>query len=250
MKADPDLLRGVHRQVGDRLHREQQRRRSTGLGELVGLGEEQYARKLIADTIREHAESLMAQGLLPLDSEVELEIAEGVHARMYGAGRLQGLLNDVDVENIDINGCDEVWVTRAGRPDHERGDAVATNDEELIELVQSLAAYAGLNSRPWDAANPELDLQLPDGSRLSAVMGVTRRPSVSIRRHRFAQVELADLVENDTLTDQAAHFLRVLVRARMNVMIAGATCVWMFGSPDRASRWVNRAAIRPRVLTC
>jgi Flp pilus assembly CpaF family ATPase len=66
-------------------------------------------------------------------------------------------------------------------------------------------------------------------------MGVTRRPSVSIRRHRFAQVELADLVDNDTLTDQAAHFLRVLVRARMNVMIAGATCVWMFGSPDRVS---------------
>ena len=32
---------------------------------------------------------------------------------MYGAGALQELLDDPDIENIDINGCDEVWVTYA-----------------------------------------------------------------------------------------------------------------------------------------
>ena len=46
---------------------------------------------------------------------------------------------------------------------------------------------------------------------------------MSIRRHRFAKVELADLVGNDTLTEEAADFLRALVHARINVMIAGAT---------------------------
>ena len=56
-----------------------------------------------------------------MDPEIEQELAEGVFARMFGAGRLQGLLNDDDMENIDINGCDGVWVTSAGRPDHEPG---------------------------------------------------------------------------------------------------------------------------------
>ncbi|UUZ59583.1 ATPase, T2SS/T4P/T4SS family [Nocardioides sp. B-3] len=90
-------------------------------------------------------------------------------------------------------------------------------------MVQGLAAYAGLNSRPWDAANPEVDLTLPDGSRLSGVMGVTPRPSVSIRRHRWEKAELTDTVGNNTITDEAADFLRAIVRARFNVMIAGGT---------------------------
>ena len=223
MRVDPDLLRSVHREVGDRLQREQLARRAEGRSPLVGLGEQQFARKLIGDVIREHAERLLGAGEPPLDPETEQELAEGVHARMFGAGRLQGLLNDEQIENIDINGCDDVWITRAGSATHEQAEPVATTDEELIELIQSLAAYAGLNSRPWDSANPELDLQLPDGSRLSAVMGVTSRPSISIRRHRFEKVELADLVGNDTLTEDAADFLRAIVRARLNVMIAGAT---------------------------
>ena len=55
-------------------------------------------------------------------------------------------------------------------------DPVADSDEELVELIQALAAYSGLSSRPFDTANPQLDLRLPDGSRLSAVMDVTLGP--------------------------------------------------------------------------
>ncbi len=78
---------------------------------------------------------------------------------------------------------------------------VAESDEELVELIQVLAAHAGLTSRPFDSANPQLDLRLPDGSRLSAVMGVTARPAVSIRRARLGRVFLDDLVANGTMSD-------------------------------------------------
>ena len=224
MTADPELLRTVHREVGDRLHREQQRRLHSGQGELAGAHAQQFTRSLTADVIREHAENLLAVGQAPLDPDVEQELAEAVHARMFGAGRLESLLNDESVEEIAINGYDDVWVSRAeSDAPWEPVEAVATSDAELVDVIQGLAAYAGLNSRPWDAANPELDLTLPDGSRLSAVMGVTPRPSVSIRRHRWEKATLADLVGNDTMTDEAADFLRAIVRARFNVMIAGGT---------------------------
>jgi Flp pilus assembly CpaF family ATPase len=225
MQVDSTLVHRVHREVGDRLQAEQLSRRTDSASgvPLTGVAEQQFARKLIADVIREHTARLLSQGRSPLAPDDEHELAEGVFARMFGAGRLQRLLNDDEIENIDINGCDQVWITKAGSPSHEQVDSVATTDEELIELIQSLAAYAGLNSRPWDSANPELDLQLPDGSRLSAVMGVTARPSVSIRRHRFEKVDLSDLIGNGTLTSEAANFLRAVVHARLNVMIAGAT---------------------------
>lgn len=226
MRVDPDLLRSVHREVGDRLHKEQQRRLASGQAELAGAGEQQFARKLISDVIREHAERVLALGQSPLDPEVEQELADGVHARMFGAGRLQSLLNDDSIEEISINGFDSVWVSRADAPPdrpHERVDPVASSNEELIELVQGLAAYAGLNSRPWDEANAELDLTLPDGSRLSALMSVSTVPAVSIRRHRWDKAVLADLVGNNTMTDEAADFLRAIINARCNVIIAGGT---------------------------
>ncbi len=67
-------------------------------------------------------------------------------------------------------------------------------DAELIELIRTLAARVGLGERRFDLASPRLSLQLPDGSRLFAVMAVTGRPCVSIRRHRFMKVTLDDLV--------------------------------------------------------
>src|SRR6478735_1817112 len=90
-------------------------------------------------------------------------------------------------------------------------------------IVQVLAAHAGLTSRPFDSANPQLDLRLPDGSRLSAVMGVTSRPAVSIRRARLGKVFLRDLVVNGTMSDDVGSFLRAAIAARKNIMIAGAT---------------------------
>src|SRR5680860_1230834 len=41
MRVDPDLLRTVHREVGDRLQREQVARRGQGRAPLTGLGEQQ-----------------------------------------------------------------------------------------------------------------------------------------------------------------------------------------------------------------
>ena len=159
---------------------------------------------------------------MPPTAEEEEDLAAAVHAALYGVGRLQPLLDDPMVENVDINGCDRVFVGYAdGR--ELMLDPVAETDEELVELVQTLAAYSGLSSRPFDTANPQLDLRLPDGSRLSAVMEVTKRPAVSIRRARLPKVFLSDLVGNGTIDQGLAAFLRAAVVARKNIMIAGST---------------------------
>jgi pilus assembly protein CpaF len=46
--------------------------------------------------------------------------------------------------------------------------------------------------------------------------------SISIRKHRFTKVTLKDLIAQGTLDEELAAFLSALVRARKNVMIAGA----------------------------
>lgn len=219
---DQLLLRRLREQTADVLARQRREDSAAGVPPMSGEDERQFARAVVGRVLEQHARTELAAGRAPLAAGEEEELANGVHAALYGVGRLQPLLDDPMVENIDINGCDRVFVGYAdGR--EEEAAPVADSDDELVELVQLLGAYSGLASRPFDSANPQLDLRLPDGSRLSAVMGVCARPSLSIRRARVTRVDLDLLVENGSMSTDLAAFCSAAVAARKNIMIAGAT---------------------------
>lgn len=219
---DHQLIKRFRQEAGDRIAEQRRLDQASGLAPMTGEDERQYARSVIAQILEDHARAEINLGRTPPDAETEEAYAAGVHAALFGVGRLQPLLDDPDVENVDINGYDRVFVGYAdGR--EVAAEPVAESDEELVELIQVLGAYSGLSSRPFDTANPQLDLRLPDGSRLSAVMDVTRRPALSIRRARMGKVFVSDMVGNGTLTPEIGSFLSAAVRARKNVMIAGAT---------------------------
>ncbi|MFI0895842.1 CpaF family protein [Streptomyces sp. NPDC020983] len=221
-EIDHLLVKRFREQAGDRIAEQRRLDQVSGAPAMTAEDERQFARAIIAQILEDYARREINAGRTPLDALAEEAYAAAVHAALFGVGRLQPLLDDPDVENIDINGCDQVFVGYSdGR--ELQGEPVAESDEELIELIQVLGAYSGLSSRPFDSANPQLDLRLPDGSRLSAVMDVTRRPALSIRRARLGKVFLADLVGNHTITPELASFLHAAVMARKNVMIAGAT---------------------------
>ncbi|WP_286929690.1 MULTISPECIES: CpaF family protein [Aeromicrobium] len=219
---DQQLLRTLREEVADALARQRREDAAAGLPQMSSEDERQFARAIIARVLESYARQEIAAGRAPLSGAEEAELADGIHAALYGVGRLQPLLDDPEVENIDINGYDNVFVGYANG-EERRMPPVAESDDELVELVQVLGAYSGLTSRPFDTANPQLDLRLPDGSRLSAVMGVTPRPSLSIRRARLARVSLDMLVESGTMTPELASFLSAAIAARKNIMIAGAT---------------------------
>jgi pilus assembly protein CpaF len=220
--VDHGVVKRLRSVVGDRLAEQRRLDAAAAVSPMSGEDERQFARALIAQALEEHARSEITAGRAPSNAQEEEELAAAIHAALFGVGRLQPLLEDQQIENIDINGCDRVFLGYAdGR--EVLGEPVAESDDELVDLIQALAAYSGLSSRPFDTGNPQLDLRLPDGSRLSAVMDVTLRPAVSIRRARMGKVFLADLVGNGTLLQEAAAFLAAATAARKNIMIAGAT---------------------------
>ncbi|MGJ9414319.1 CpaF family protein [Aeromicrobium sp. CF4.19] len=220
--TDHDLVRTLRVQVADRLNEQRRRDQMNGVTAMSVEDEREYARSLIIQVLEDHARYEVAEGRRPLSSEGEREVATAIHSALFGVGRLQPLLEDPEVENIDINGHDNVFV-QYGDGREERHPDVAESDEELVELIQVLAAHTGLSSRPFDSANPQLDLRLPDGSRLSAVMNVCARPSISVRKARLGRVFLDELIANGTVSRSVGSFLKAAVRARKNIMIAGAT---------------------------
>ena len=179
------------------------------------------ARDLVLDLLDREAVALMANGQDPLPSFDERALVELVLAMLFGLGLLQVFVDDEMVENIDVNGADTAFVTFANG-DKLRYGPIADNDDELVAMVRSAAARFGLSERRFDAAQPELDLRLPDGSRLSAVMAVTARPVIDIRRHRLSDHSLDDLVGLGTLDEDLAQMLAAAVRAKRNILISGA----------------------------
>ncbi|TDD67229.1 CpaF family protein [Actinomadura darangshiensis] len=181
-------------------------------------------RTLIAKVLDEYATHTLRQGRPPLDVAAEGRIAAAAFNNLFALGGFQPLLENPQIENINANGCDNVWVRLAdGR--RQPAPPVARSDDELIELIRTIAARAGVEERRFDRGAPRLSVQLPDGSRLFAVMAVTSRPSVAIRRHRYLTVTLDELVRAQTLDRELAQFLRAVVRARKNVLICGGTAI-------------------------
>ena len=168
---DQQLVRTLREQVADIVSRQRREDADNHLPAMTAEDERQFARAVISRVLDQYAREEVRAGRTPPAPTEEQSLADGIHAALFGVGRLQPLLDDPEVENIDINGFDQVFVGYSdGR--EERVEPVAESDDELIELVQTLGAYSGLTSRPFDTANPQLDIRLPDGSRLSAVMGV------------------------------------------------------------------------------
>ena len=139
------------------------------------------ARELLRAEISRIAAKRPTDAWPPLDEE---SLINEVVARVLGLGGLEALLADDEVSDIHIRGCDSVWVKlRDGR--RERRSSIANSDEELISLIRRAASRFSRTEKRFDAGTPELNMQLPDGSRLFAVMEVSTRPSLIVRRHRF-----------------------------------------------------------------
>ena len=176
---------------------------------------------LARDAMDQVAAQMIQQGLVTPSAEAEAQVLRHVVASQLGLGRLQLLLDDDSIENIDINGCDNVWVKRADGT-KEQVDAVTDSDAELVELVQRAArAHHTGGERRIDAAKPIVDLHLAGSHRLSAMIEVSHRPCVSIRRHRLVDPTLADLA--DSMSAEVWRFLSAAVRARLNIIVSGGT---------------------------
>lgn len=220
----------LRRQVRDYVARglAERTRLETG-SDLVALNQverRELAQQLATQAADAYAQSQLAEptdaGVVP--EAVEQQVIASVLDELFGLGRLQPLLADDEIENININGCDQVFVRYAdGR--REAIDPVADTDDELIALVRSLAARSGVHERRFDPGSPTVDVELPDGARLFAVMALSDRPSVAIRRHRWRRVTLADLRRLGTIDAGLEALLSALVRARFNLLIEGGPMV-------------------------
>lgn len=133
---------------------------------------------------------------------------------------LQPYIEDKSISEIMVNGKDHVFAERNGKL--ERLPVIFDSTEDLEELIRRIAARV---HREINELNPIVDARLSDGSRVNAVYKniALNGPILTIRKFPENIMSMEDLVEKETITEEAAEYLKVLVEAGYNCFICGGT---------------------------
>ena len=137
-----------------------------------------------------------------------------------GLGPLEELLSDPAVEDVMVNGPDEVYVERRGRI--ESTGVSFASEQALRDTIERILAPLG---RRVDELSPTVDARLADGSRVNVVIPplAIDGPALSIRRFTAARPDPDQLVATGTLTADLRELLAAAVRARRSVLVSGGT---------------------------
>lgn len=149
-----------------------------------------------------------------------LELVSRISAQLGGAGPLQSLLDEPETTDVFVNSPQDVWV--------DRGSGLVPvplslgTEDDVRALAVRLAALGG---RRLDDSQPLVDVRLPDGVRLNALIPplAGEHTVMSFRVPRSKGFRLSELIERSFLTAEIAEVLLALLEVRANILISGGT---------------------------
>jgi pilus assembly protein CpaF len=177
---------------------------------LLALYADPGRRSLLRERVRVAARANLG------DDELDAMCAE-----LFGFGPLQPFLDDPEVTDVLVNGAHDVFIERGGRL--ARTDVAFRGTEEIAELAHRIAASVG---RELTIERPFVDARMRDGSRANAIIAPIGGPSLCIRKFKRVSIPLRGVAPSWTasgLHHDAAALLEACVRARMTILVSGAT---------------------------
>ena len=155
---------------------------------------------------------------------VSLEGRVRLRKELFNAVRrmdvLSDLLEDDSITEIMINGYDQIFVEKDGCI--QSFSRSFESEERLASIIQQIVA--GCN-RLVNEAVPIVDARLSDGSRVNVVLPPVALdgPTMTIRKFPKEKMTMEKLIGLGALDEEAAEFLKLLVKARYNIFVSGGT---------------------------
>ncbi len=180
--------------------------------------------KIVPEDLRREVANLATEVLAaertPLRSADFQRLVDELMHEVLGLGPLEPLLADPTINDILVNGYQDVFVERFGIL--EKTKIRFRDEKHLLRIIDKIVSRIG---RRVDESVPWVDARLEDGSRVNAIIRPCSidGPSMSIRKFSKMPFTMERLVAGDTLSETAAGLLKGLVRARLNVLISGET---------------------------
>jgi len=168
----------------------------------------------------EEVRTLVGEGAALLGAADREALATRVIRDTVGLGPLEDLLADPAVEEVMVNGPEQVYVERGGRI--EPTGIRFAGEEELRNAIERILAPLG---RRIDELSPMVDARLADGSRVNVVIPplAIDGPTISIRRFGANRPGPRELLGLGTLTETQYELLEAAVAGRRSVLVSGGT---------------------------
>lgn len=164
-------------------------------------------------------EGLRELGMVLTASEME-QLNNDLYDEVTGLGPLEPLLRDETVNDILVNGPQQVFVERAGKL--SLTDTIFRDDKHLLRVIDKIVSAVG---RRVDESNPYVDARLKDGSRFNALVPpcAVDGALVSIRKFSKEKLTVDELIRFGAFTEEMAAYLQAAVASRLNVVVSGGT---------------------------
>ena len=155
-----------------------------------------------------------------LNREERQNLNQELYDEVTGLGPLEPLLKDDTVNDILVNGPQQVFVERAGKL--QLTDTTFKDEKHLLRIIDKIVSAVG---RRVDESNPYVDARLADGSRFNAMVPpiAVDGSLVSIRKFKKEKLSVDDLVNFGAFTEEMAAYLQAAVATRLNVIVSGGT---------------------------
>lgn len=175
---------------------------------------------LLTEDLRRGIEMILDEEGLALTLPERDRLGKEIRDELMGYGPLEPLLKDHSVNDILVNGFNQVYVERQGKL--ERSTVRFTDNAHLLKIIEKIASGVG---RRIDESCPMVDARLPDGSRVNAIIAPLSLdgPSLSIRKFAKDPIRVHHLIEYGSITPEFAQVLEGMVKARLNILISGGT---------------------------
>ena len=203
----------------------------TELSTLTGLVGQYISRKYAAALLDKskvaELKSYIAQYLYDtgytVEGYTEKQLAERLYDEMAEYSVLTKYLHDPDVEEINVNGWDDIAIT------HLDGSIVKSEEtffspNHATDVVKKLLQHSGMII---DNASPMAQGHLPNNTRVTALkMPIVDGDcgiAVSIRMLHPQRVDRENLIRTDAITDEMLGFLETCIRYGVSFVVAGRT---------------------------
>lgn len=144
-----------------------------------------------------------------------------VFQSIEGLGILSKIMQDPDITEIMINGYDNIFIEKAGKL--MKLEEHFQDNEDLIRIVQKFVREL---DKTIDESSPIVDARLKeDGARVNVVFPPVALDGATVTIRRFSKkpMTIEKLLEYQSITPEAADFLRNLVISRHNIFVSGGT---------------------------
>ena len=174
----------------------------------------------IKEVIKEKLSACINEKSLRISVGQKKNILDKVFNSVKRLDILQPLIENKEISEIMINGCDDVFIEKNGKV--IRLDVKFENKQILENIVQKIVSTV---NREVNEKTPIVDARLKDGSRVNVVLPpiALNGPIVTIRKFPDTPFTIEKMIEIGSITQEVADFLHKLVISKYNIFISGGT---------------------------